>query len=392
MRIEWEQDELISAWTLVEGDWDLVGEKVGAGRLGFALILQFYEIEGRFPAYPEEIPPAAVEYVASLVKVGAGLFSKYSWRGRTIERHRAQIRKRFGTHPATEDDEERLAQWLADKVCPIETNRDRLAEAVRERCRSTSIEPPTSGQVERVVNSACRRFEEAFAEQVMARLGATVCARLEELLGRPHVLAELKADPGPLGLDTLLTEIGKLATARSLGLSEAVFTETSDQIVAAWRGRAMQMYPSDFAACRPPVRYTLLAALGWTRQAELVDGLVELLIGLIHRINARAERRVEKELIGQLAAVPGKRGIFTKMVNAALSKPDETVRQVVFPAVPGGEKTLRALAKELMATERVVAERVRYQLRGSYSHYYRRCLRRCWPRWSSSATTRPTGR
>ncbi|MEU7458264.1 Tn3 family transposase [Streptosporangium roseum] len=46
-----------------------------------------------------------------------------------------------------------------------------------------------------------------------------------------------------------------------------------------------------FAACSPPVRYTLLAALCWTRQAELVDGLVELLIGLIHRINARAERR-----------------------------------------------------------------------------------------------------
>jgi hypothetical protein len=112
------------------------------------------------------------------------------------------------------------------------------------------------------------------------------------------------------------------------------------------------------------VRYALLAALCWIRQAELVDGLVELLIGLIKRINARAERRVEKELIGELAHVPGKRGILGRMVNAALERPEGTVRQVVFPAVPGGEKTLRTLAKELMATERVIAERVRYQLRG----------------------------
>jgi hypothetical protein len=52
------------------------------------------------------------------------------------------------------------------------------------------------------------------------------------------------------------------------------------------------------------VRYALLAALCWTRQAEL-------LIGLIHRINARAERRVERELIGELANVPGKRGTRT---------------------------------------------------------------------------------
>jgi len=225
-----------------------------------------------------------------------------------------------------------------------------------------------------VVASGCRRFEEAFAGLVMGRLGPVVCGALEDLLSRPNVLAELKSDPGPLGLDTLLTEIGKLATARSLGLTEMVFAEISDRIVASWRARAARMYPSDFAACPEPVRYTLLAALCWTRQAELVDGLVELLIGLIHRINARAERRVEKELIGALTSVPGKRTIFAKMVNAALEHPDETVREVVYPVVPGGAKTLQALAKELMATERAVAEPVRYQLRGSYSHYYRRML------------------
>ncbi|MGH3197895.1 MAG: DUF4158 domain-containing protein [Streptosporangiaceae bacterium] len=87
MRAEWELDELIGAWTLVEGDWELVGDKTGAGKLGFALILKFYGIEGRFPAYAEEVPPAAVGHVASLVKVDAALFAKYSWAGRTIERH-----------------------------------------------------------------------------------------------------------------------------------------------------------------------------------------------------------------------------------------------------------------------------------------------------------------
>ena len=59
------------------------------------------------------------------------------------------------------------------------------------------------------------------------------------------------------------------------------------------------------------MRCTLLAALCWTRQAvKEIDGLVDLLTGLIHRIGAWAERRVEKELIGELASVPGKRGIL----------------------------------------------------------------------------------
>lgn len=86
--------------------------------------------------------------------------------------------------------------------------------------------------------------------------------------GKPGLLAELKSDPGPLGLGTLLVEIGKLTTVRSLGLGEEVFAETSDRIVAAWRARAMKLFPSDFAECGEPVRYTLLAALCWSRQAD----------------------------------------------------------------------------------------------------------------------------
>ncbi|MDQ2815211.1 MAG: DUF4158 domain-containing protein [Actinomycetota bacterium] len=373
MRAEWEPDELIEVWTLVESDWDLIANKAGVTRLGFAVMLKFYEIEGRFPAYREEVPQAAVDYLGSLVKVNPALFARYAWRGRTIEYHRAQVRRAYGTRPVTEDDEERWAQWLAAELCPAETNQDRLAAALRRRCRSEKVEPPSTGQAERVVASACRQFDDAFAATTAGRLGPVVCGRLEELLSRPHVLAELKSDPGPLGLDTLLAETGKLSTVRALGL-ETVFGGTSDRIVAAWRARAARMYPSDFTDCGDPVRYTLLAALCWTRQAELVDGLVELLTGLIHRINARAERRVEKELTGELANVPGKRGIFTRIIDAALEHPDDTVRDAVYPVVPGGVKTLSALARELKATERAVAERVRYQLRGSYSHYYRRML------------------
>jgi hypothetical protein len=135
------------------------------------------------------------------------------------------------------------------------------------------------------------------------------------------------------------------------------------------------MFPSDFAACAEPVRYTLVAALCWVRQAEITDALVGLLVDLVQRINARAEARVEKELLGDLSSsVPGKKGIFLRMVNAVLEHPDEVVREAVWPVVPGGEKTLRKLVKELMAGSREVRERVRYQLRGSYTHYYRRML------------------
>jgi hypothetical protein len=76
VRTEWGPDELIDAWTLVDSDWELVGNKSGATRLGFGLLLKFFELEGRFPDVLKEVPLAAVEYVAGLVKVPAADFAK----------------------------------------------------------------------------------------------------------------------------------------------------------------------------------------------------------------------------------------------------------------------------------------------------------------------------
>jgi Domain of unknown function (DUF4158) len=81
VQAEWEPYELVDAWTLTGNDWDLIANKAGVTRLGFAVMLKFYEIDGRFPAYPQEVPPAAVSYLASLVKIDPALFAKYSWTG-----------------------------------------------------------------------------------------------------------------------------------------------------------------------------------------------------------------------------------------------------------------------------------------------------------------------
>ncbi len=41
-------EDVIGGWTLDEADWRLLANKSGATRLGFALLLKFFELEGRF--------------------------------------------------------------------------------------------------------------------------------------------------------------------------------------------------------------------------------------------------------------------------------------------------------------------------------------------------------
>ena len=167
VRREWQPEELIASWTLVDRDWELVANKTGATRLGFALLLKFFELEGRFPTHAAELPPAAVEYVAGLVKVAASELAQYEWSGRTIEYHRAQIREASGFREPTRADEQRLARWLADEVCPGELGEERQRTALLARCREQRLEPP--GRIGRLLGSARRLADERFCARAVAR-------------------------------------------------------------------------------------------------------------------------------------------------------------------------------------------------------------------------------
>lgn len=131
MRREWEPEDLIACWTLVEHDErELVAYKRGATRLGFALMLKFFEIDARFPRHVGEYPPAAVDYVARQVGVDPGDLADYEWSGRTFEYHRAQIRRALRFRRFSEDDEAKLAGWLAEEIAPVELSDERLREAL----------------------------------------------------------------------------------------------------------------------------------------------------------------------------------------------------------------------------------------------------------------------
>ncbi len=368
MRREWEPEELIACWALVEGETALIGNKSGPTRLGFCLLLKFFELEGRFPRHIGELPEPAVGYMAQQLGVEAADLASYDWSGRTIKYHRAQIREAYGFREATRGDEEHLAAWLNEEVCPVELSEARLREALLARCRAERIEPP--GRLERILAAAGSAFDKRFCAQVVARLSDQTQSRLEELIG-DGALPELKADPGQLGLETLMNEIAVLGRVRAIGLPDDLFAGASEKLLGAWRARAAPCYPSDLRASPAPVRLTLLACLCW-RTAEITDSLVDLLSGLVHKINARAARRVEGELIDNLKRVRGKEGILFRIAEAAVAEPDGTVREVVFPVA--GEATLQELVREAKANEQAFRQRVRTDLASSYSAYYRRML------------------
>src|SRR5262245_45204909 len=64
MKREWPPDELMAHWTILPHEHKLLGNKSGPTRLGFAVLLKYFQYEGRFPQHPREVPSGIVTYLA----------------------------------------------------------------------------------------------------------------------------------------------------------------------------------------------------------------------------------------------------------------------------------------------------------------------------------------
>jgi len=378
--------ELVEFWTLLDEDRELLVGKRGVPALGFALLLKFYSRHGRFPRGRSDLADGAVRFVADQIGLPASDLGFYEWSGSTIEYHRSQIRNHLGFRVATVADQDDLTVWLAEHVAHAERRPDRVREALLARFRAQRIEPPTAGRLLRMVRSALRTAEQDWAVRITDRAGPPSVTGLLRLVepdpdeddgtdgGPGTLLALIKASAGNVSLESMMTEIGKLKVVRGLGLPGELFADVAPKVVDGWRARAAVEAPSHLRRHPPELMVLLLAALVHQRQREITDTLVDLLIATVHRIGARAERRVTNELINAFRRVTGKENILFAIAEAALQQPDEPVRDVVYPAVSGGEQTLRELVHEFKTDGPVYRRTVQTTLRASYTGHYRRGL------------------
>ena len=182
------------------------------------------------------------------------------------------------------------------------------------------------------------------------------------------------SDPGRVGLESLMTELGKLDLVRALALPAGVLDGLHPDLVQRFRRRAAVETAWELRRHPDRIRLPLLAFYCAPREAEVVDGLIELLIQITQRITVKAEKRVMEELLADATRVRGKAGILFDIARAALADPDGAVRDVIFPVA--GEATFERLVKEAMAGDGRSDTRIHAVVRASYSSYYRRMLPR----------------
>lgn len=110
--------------------------------MGCAVLLKSFQLDGRFPTTPYEVPTPVVVFLAAQIDVDPAIYLQYEWRGRASEEHRAQIRALLGVRPATVEDAATLTAWATDELLRTHRrDRGRLRLTVLEHYRTLKLEP-----------------------------------------------------------------------------------------------------------------------------------------------------------------------------------------------------------------------------------------------------------
>lgn len=327
---------------------------------------------------------AIVSYIATQLGLSTRAWREYEWQGLTIERHRSQIREFLGFRESSLQDLQEVKAWLCEKVLVFEHQETHLEAAVSQRLRELKLEPPSQGQVERLIRSAMRTVEKSFCASIFNQIPSSSLSKLDRLLDTEGALEEdqgqfkqsifnfLKMDPGRTSLKSILKELEKLQCIRQLELPATLFTQVPPKITHHYRRRASVESPRKLRRHPAPIRYTLVVAFCVQRSQEITNNLIELLNGIIHRIHINAERRVDKELIEDFKRVNGKPNLLFRIAQASLEYPDEVVKEVVYPVV--SPKLLQAVVKEYKSSGSSYEQKVYTVMRSSYLHHYRRMV------------------
>lgn len=372
------QDELIEHFTLNQDErYHLPQWRKKENVLGFAVLLKASVFLGFPPRKKEEIPPKIVAWVSQQLSVDPAEYEKYQWKSRLWDKHLSFIRKLTGFLPGSGDDFQKLIQWLVNEAKKHPTRSKMFASAI-QRCRSLCIELPTEKELRKHVNSAWQQYLDKACEKISQRLGPEIMDKMDKCLDFDPKDKErydwIKASPRKFGMKTLLCEIRRLQFINEIGIRADIhLNDVPEEVLELLRDRAapegayqMKRHPKNY-------KYALLAALLYFRSMELIDNIIDIFLQLIRRIEKKADRKLERDLIGSIKAVYKKKEFLYKMAKAITENPHGTVENVIFPVV--GVEILNQIVAEYEGRELNYENTQTAEKKKRYTGSYRRMMK-----------------
>lgn len=369
-------------WTLQPVELELLANKTGENRLGFALLLKFFQIEGRFPESKNEIPRKCAAFVAEQIDISVSAFFKYfdyDSSKRNVMYQRAQIREYTGFRECSVSDFDKVIGWLVKHILPQGNTEEQVRAAAYQRFMELRIEPPESSRIDRLVRSAINSHDKLILQRIMDNIPKSAIPWLDALLiykedepadSEALNMSDLREEPGKANLKNLIREMDKLDCLRDIRLPNNLLDGLSPRMLAIYKQRVATEPLRELRRHPDRIKYPLLAIYCRLRTEEVTDNLVQMFFQITHGVDKHAENRVVKDYVADIKRVRGKPELLFKIAKAAVENPDGTIRDVIFPVV--GEQTLKDLVDEFKASGPHFTQQVLDRAASSHKHHYKR--------------------
>ena len=226
----------------------LLANKTGANRLGFVVLLKYFQWEGHFPAHVQDVPRAVVDHLARMLTMPGERYLQYDLEGRSARYHKEQIRQWMGFRVGTTADADAITTWLCAHTRVDEATPSWLTVRALERYKALRIEPPTPGRLERMTHAAQRTLEERCFTTLSEAWKPKTRQMIDTMLAEsPSLLSlsALEADAGRRSLDTVEGEVAKRGHFPGLMLPYILLTPLSTRYLqrlkssVSWRKPCM---------------------------------------------------------------------------------------------------------------------------------------------------------
>lgn len=357
-------------------------------RLAFAVMLKFFQANGRYPTKKDAIEPMILSSLATQLKVSPILFEPIYLGTRVSERFRRKIREFLGFKIAKLADAETLITWLMEQAKHGPYTMPQYRVKAQQFFKEHKLEPFTPERTDRYIRSAIHRFEKQFFEDIAKQLSPESVKLVNDLLlddtktkdskkdsnqDDEITLRRLKADIAGVQLKHVAFEIKKLNFIRDISIPKSLFDVTPRKLLKKYYQRIMAASPSNVLEFVPDARAASMACFAYIRSQLLTDDVADLFIKLIHNMKSSAEAHVNKKIVSDVKKVNGKFDILYLLAGTALDNPQGVIQDEIYPKV--SQETLQKLVKELKNKgNKWYQSQVNTKVHSLYSHAHRKAL------------------
>ena len=303
----------IEFWSLKVGDIAFVEGFNLASRIWVAFQLRFFQTHGRFPSRTEDVCPEGLRYLGRQLDLATPDPESFSFHHINARRHRAAILRHLGVRRASEQDRSALRAWLVEDCrCACVAVEDQIA-AGYAWCPGRSIYLASEKIMERLVRGARHDFLEGLLTSIAGDLPADTQAKLDSSLREPMGATgfhRLKDDFGAASLQSVLGACDRLEFVEGLDLPAERLSGVDPAWFALLSRRVADESTSEMRRHGETRRLGLYALYLMDRRRTMVDGLVDLLLEIVHRLQTRLRRKVIGAIARNIERVHGKKRLL----------------------------------------------------------------------------------